>query len=236
MIFLGWNNQLVMYNPRLNELSWPKVKGDIPCPRAAHVTVCNDNTGNVYLFGGRFRSQRLNDLYIGNFDLSTEIFTWNMIYPHEYNTPEIESDTKPRGRSWHSMNIISNDRLIIYGGFSEDEEPLNDCWFLDLNNFSWIRVFRFNLEPRLWHTAHYIKEASAVFLIGGCTRNIFDNESNNSHPNSITKLIVNPLTLSQTTVDYIAKNNSHYQSDDLKALPVFLQEQIQFRKEYQSII
>lgn len=224
----GWNNQLIMFDPKTNQLSWPNVTGDVPCPRAACASACDIRTGKVYLFGGRFKNMRMNDLYVGNLSSNGREFVWRMI---SNNTNDC--DTKPKGRSWHSMTFINNDKLLIYGGFSESDEPLNDCWCLDLCCYSWTRMKHFEGEPRLWHTAHYIKDASSVYLIGGCTKNIFsDNmEGDIWHPETIGKLKVQPLTLKQISIDFVAQNHSKYNSE-LSELPAFLQEQIHSRHLY----
>ena len=48
----GWNNQLVIYNPCINEYVWPKVQGKPPSPRAAHAMTVDPCEGTAYLFGG----------------------------------------------------------------------------------------------------------------------------------------------------------------------------------------
>ena len=220
----GWNNQLGIFDTQSNELFWPKVSGDIPSPRAAMATVCDAKTGKVYLFGGRFKTQRLNDLYVGDLNSDNGNVNWNMI---EGNTSEI-SDFKPQGRSWHSMTMLENDRLLIYGGFSVGEVPLNDCWIMDLNNLTFVRMIHFEFTPRLWHTAHFIKDSSSVFLIGGCTKNIFGGDMNNSHPEKLEFLPVDPLKLSQLVMNHIAKN----EDCDTNSLPLTLEKEILIKRKY----
>ena len=58
----GWNNQLVAYNIDGNIWEWPEMKGRTPSPRAA---LAGFRFGSrVYIFGGRLRDTRLNDLYM----------------------------------------------------------------------------------------------------------------------------------------------------------------------------
>lgn len=67
----GWNNQLLMYDPATNEWSWPETRGRPPSPRAAHA---GDISGdNVYIYGGRHLSTRLNDLHW----LNMKNMTWD---------------------------------------------------------------------------------------------------------------------------------------------------------------
>ena len=221
----GWNNQLAVFDTQSNELFWPKVTGEIPGPRAAMATVCDTKTKKVYLFGGRFKYQRLNDLYVGDLNPENGNVNWNKI---EENTTEI-SDYKPQGRSWHSMTLLENDRLLIYGGFSEAEIPLNDCWIMDLNNFTFCRMIHFEFTPRLWHTAHFIKDSSSVFLIGGCTKNIFGSDMKDYHPEKLEFLSVDPLKLSQIVMNYIAKNEED--CDITNSLPLTLEKEILIKRK-----
>lgn len=62
----GWNNQLVAYNIDSNEWEWPKTSGRAPSPRAAlSGFLCESK---VYIFGGRFKRTRMNDLHILDMD------------------------------------------------------------------------------------------------------------------------------------------------------------------------
>lgn len=70
----GWNNQLVAYNIDENCWEWPVTKGPAPSPRAAHAA---DITGNrVYLFGGRLKQIRNNELHCLNMDTMTWSGKW----------------------------------------------------------------------------------------------------------------------------------------------------------------
>nr|CAD7426041.1 unnamed protein product [Timema monikensis] len=70
----GWNNQLVVYNTATNCWEWPKMKGPIPSPRAAHAA---DITGHkAFIFGGRFKHRRTNDLH--SLDLETHTWSGNL--------------------------------------------------------------------------------------------------------------------------------------------------------------
>jgi hypothetical protein len=76
----GWNNQLVIYDIGQDAFMWPKIAGDIPCPRAAAAAFCDEATGKAYIFGGRSGVDRLNDIYC--VDLQTKgngsLFTFLM--------------------------------------------------------------------------------------------------------------------------------------------------------------
>ena len=67
----GWNNQLVAYNISANEWEWPETNGHTPSPRAAFAGF--RISSRVYVFGGRLRETRMNDLYF--LDLETMIWS-----------------------------------------------------------------------------------------------------------------------------------------------------------------
>ncbi|KYO29224.1 kelch domain-containing protein 2-like [Alligator mississippiensis] len=86
------------------------LQGKTPSPRAAHACATVGNRG--YVFGGRYRDSRMNDLYYLNLD------TW------EWNET-ITQGICPVGRSWHSLTPISSDHLFLFGGFTTDKQPLS---------------------------------------------------------------------------------------------------------------
>lgn len=78
---------------------------------------------SVFLFGGRDESCRLNDLY--RLDLYS--MNWTKI--------EVEGD-KPTGRSWLTFTFVPDKHFIlVQGGFSNENQPLDDVWHLDLSEF-----------------------------------------------------------------------------------------------------
>ncbi|XP_069671488.1 kelch domain-containing protein 2-like isoform X3 [Periplaneta americana] len=102
----GWNNQLVVYNPATDEWEWPRTRGTIPSPRAAHAA---DITGHkVFVFGGRIGNTRNNDLHC--LDLDKMRWSGNLTRPFELN---------PEGRSWHSFTFITESRAVLYGGLNQ---------------------------------------------------------------------------------------------------------------------
>ncbi|KAL1435144.1 hypothetical protein MTO96_011076 [Rhipicephalus appendiculatus] len=124
----GWTNQLVVFNTQTNSWSWPMYKGTAPVARAAHAAArINDQ---VFVFGGRHQQSRLNDIH--RLDLDTMHWTGALRTIGE----------KPRGRSWHSFTALPPFRIVLYGGFSQTEEPLSDCWLFVVPALTWVRVER----------------------------------------------------------------------------------------------
>ncbi|XP_064484843.1 kelch domain-containing protein 2-like [Ornithodoros turicata] len=153
----GWSNQFVEYDVVTNTWNWPLYKGKSPVPRAAHAAAQMGEL--VYVFGGRHLGTRLNDLHV--FD--NEAMAWS---------GQVETTgRKPCGRSWHSFTGVSAGHIVLYGGFSQSEEPLSDCWLYLVGPKTWVQVER-EYPPRLWHSACLSREDEVV-VFGGCAGNIF---------------------------------------------------------------
>ncbi|XP_065309651.1 kelch domain-containing protein 2-like isoform X1 [Dermacentor albipictus] len=153
----GWTNQLVVFNTHTNTWNWPMYKGRAPVARAAHAAAQIENL--VFIFGGRHQQSRLNDIH----RLDLDAMQWS-------GTLDTVGE-KPRGRSWHSFTALPPFRVVLYGGFSQTEEPLSDCWLFVVPALTWVRV-ELQLPPRLWHSACLSCE-NEVIVFGGCAGNIF---------------------------------------------------------------
>ncbi|KAG8561476.1 hypothetical protein GDO81_015358 [Engystomops pustulosus] len=165
----GWNNHV--HALHLHNLTWHRVvtTGKSPSPRAAHACAAVGNRG--YMFGGRYRDSRMNDLYYLNFD------TWEW---HEV----IPQGVIPAGRSWHSLTQASQDTLFLFGGFTTDKQPLSDTWLYSIKTNEWIPFQSCHVgKPRLWHTACASKEGE-IFVFGGCANNLL------AHHKAVTIFVV----------------------------------------------
>ncbi|XP_069999697.1 kelch domain-containing protein 2 isoform X2 [Penaeus vannamei] len=162
----GWIDQLVYYDIDTNQWVWPDTTGPKPTPRAAHsADVAGDK---VYIFGGRYREVRMNDLHC--LDLLSNAWSGNLTNEEDANVPE--------GRSWHTFNFISENKAVMYGGFNTTQQVLNDCWMMklgrDLLGFTdteWIEVplAYDHGEPRCWHTTAVIPDGE-VYIHSGLTQ------------------------------------------------------------------
>jgi len=114
--------------------------GDIPSVRMGHTTTLWQ-AKKLLVFGGENEHRvYLSDIIV--FDLETARWT----------APEVRG-TPPRGRARHAA-VIYDDKLFIVGGLSgQDSKPstiLDDLCYLDLNTWTWSRIWRF--VPRFDHT------------------------------------------------------------------------------------
>ncbi|KAG0410090.1 hypothetical protein HPB47_012802 [Ixodes persulcatus] len=153
----GWTNQLVEFDVVTKTWSYPSYKGKAPLPRAAHAAAQIES--KVFIFGGRHQENRLNDIH----SLDLDAMEWSGALQ--------TVGEKPCGRSWHSFTAVSPVHVVLYGGFSQSEEPLADCWLFVVGALTWIRV-ELPLPPRLWHSA-CLSQQEEVVVFGGCAGNIF---------------------------------------------------------------
>ena len=108
------------------EVSWEKYNkiGEMPINRSEHSMAYVGN-GRLIMFGG----YNNNDEYLKDtweYDLATH--TWT-----EYNTEAI----MPQARNKHAMAYVGNGRLIMFGGYNEDDKYLKDTWEYDLATHTW---------------------------------------------------------------------------------------------------
>ncbi|XP_006813187.1 kelch domain-containing protein 2-like [Saccoglossus kowalevskii] len=120
----GCSNQVHVYNPATESWYEPIVMGEKPLPRSGHsATLVNDK---LIIFGGWDAPMCYNDLHI--LDLSMMDFT----------KPEIKG-TPPSPRSWHAAVGLSNNRLLIHGGFDGDH-ALGDSFIFHLDTCIWTQL------------------------------------------------------------------------------------------------
>uniref|UniRef100_A0A8C6Q0D8 Kelch domain containing 2 n=1 Tax=Nothobranchius furzeri TaxID=105023 RepID=A0A8C6Q0D8_NOTFU len=172
----GWNNHIHVLDLETSTWSQPITQGNTPSPRAAHACATVGNRG--YVFGGRFKNYRLNDLYY--IDLDT--WDWHEMLPG------------PVGRSWHSFTPVSSDLIFLFGGFTTERETLSDAWLYCVSKNEWKPFKHSHTEsPRLWHTACSGPDGE-VFVFGGCANNLLSHQIA-AHSNELLIFNVQPKSL-----------------------------------------
>ncbi|PSN36875.1 Kelch domain-containing protein 2 [Blattella germanica] len=148
----GWNNQLVVYNPKTNEWEWPKIRGPAPSPRAAHAA---DITGSkVFVFGGRLGNTRNNELHCLDLDkLSWSGKVNNAVFVTDYN---------------HILLIAVNALHTPINNIDDirDVHAPQDLRVQFQSHLSLTRPFELNPEGRSWHSFTFIRDTCAV-VYGG---------------------------------------------------------------------
>ena len=187
-------NDTLLYN--IHEKKWKKINanGNIPCPRAAHASVCIKKN-NIVMFGGAKKNGGFasNDLYLLDIRnenyvkwsiLTTCLNTSNLNKNDINNNIILENNIKPPERYGHSL-IYFKPYLILFGGVLKDKNTLsNDIWLTKLeyqNLFSnpiikWEHIKPISSEipePRIYHTLSIIHSGKAkgmIILFGGRTK------------------------------------------------------------------
>lgn len=129
-----------------------------PIARSDH-SIAYVGNGKLIMYGGRYLSGEGKYYYLQDtweYDISTH--TWM-----EYN----EEGNNPFSRASHSISYISDDRLILFGGYVEDVGNTSDAWEYDLSNHAWLPKDTDNSPSRrVKHTMAYFGD-SKVIMFGG---------------------------------------------------------------------
>uniref|UniRef100_A0A8C6XG40 Kelch domain containing 2 n=1 Tax=Naja naja TaxID=35670 RepID=A0A8C6XG40_NAJNA len=99
----GWNNHVHVLDTESFTWSQPLTTGKSPSPRAAHACATVGSRG--YVFGGRYRESRMNDLYF----LNLETWEWQEIVVQGI-CPQ------PLSKLWHTACASDEGEVIVFGG------------------------------------------------------------------------------------------------------------------------
>lgn len=183
----GWNDHVHILDTETFAWSQPITTGKAPSPRAAHACATVGNKG--FVFGGRYRDARMNDLHYLNLDT----WEWNELIPQ---------GVCPVGRSWHSLTPVSSDHLFLFGGFTTEKQPLSDAWTYCISKNEWIQFNHPYVEkPRLWHTACASDEGE-VIVFGGCANNLLVHHRA-AHSNEVLIFSVQPKSLVRLSLEAV---------------------------------
>ncbi len=221
----GWNSVVSVLdftNPKKLKWTYPNVTGDRPSPRAAHACTKIGNKG--FVFGGRSGDGRLNDMYCLNLDT----FEWRKV---PYDMTEA-----PSGRSWHTLNWLSNTSMLVYAGLDNNSDPLADMWKFDITTSKWheMKDVREKLgvySPRMWHTSVNSEEGEVV-IFGGST-NSYIKEDQGNHCDRIVILKTTASSLKHLCTQKVTKCWSflHSRKHELPSSIVEMIENILFNRK-----
>ncbi|KAH9112618.1 hypothetical protein AeMF1_013058 [Aphanomyces euteiches] len=75
--------------------------------------------------------------------------------------------TKPSQRWGCSATVISNQRVVVYGGEGEDESTLSDLFVYDITKHEWSTPLNCASIPRTWHDAVFLEQKNLLLVFGG---------------------------------------------------------------------
>ena len=181
------NNQLLSFNPSSKQWTNPKCSGFIPTPRDSHAST---NIGDkVWLYSGQNNSVVFNELY----ELNMSSLMWTHVQTGK---------TNPQTRTSCSLNAITHDQLLLYGGSGSYKTILNDTWILDLSSKTW-KQYKPGNYRRLYHTGSKGINSNSI-IIGGVISSM---DSCDDYPTTFC-IMLEPRSLQQLAMQTIYKRRS----------------------------
>ena len=120
---------MIIWCLNLENLEWNKIPQKEKEPnRFGHTGIVFQN--KIDFFGGRTKSE---------IDISYQGLDIFSINEGLYFTPNMGRINCPQLRRNHIAELI-NEQILIYGGITENNEILNDCYLLNLNQIKWYKV------------------------------------------------------------------------------------------------
>lgn len=165
----------------LGTMRWNILKtsgqGQGPGPRDSHSAVLVGH--KMIVFGGTNGCKKVNDLHI--LDLLSREWT----HPQCHGTP-------PCARESHTANVVSDHKLVIFGGTGEGEANyLNDFHILDLNNMEWS-------SPDVKGTVPAPRDSHSSVAVGNRLY-VFGGDSGDRYQGDVCVLDINTLVWSKVS-------------------------------------
>jgi len=137
------------------EYSWMRVEvaGALPPPRYGHSAI--EWGAKLVVFGGQDDAQQFNDVWC----LDTATMAWSQLPA---------KGTPPAPRTRCTATLVSDDAMLVLGGFSREARYLSDAHLLNLSTGAWSALMLSGaaLGPRAQHAAAS-PDGKHVFVFGG---------------------------------------------------------------------
>ena len=135
---------LTIWNLNLEKLEWKKINiNGYSFNRYGHTGVFYQN--KIYFFGGKIKYQK-NSMTCG-----LEVFSFS---DNQFTSPS-PGKLVPEPRRNHIAELLGN-QMFIFGGITNSNEVLNDCFLLNFNPLKWYTcvISKYTPGPRLYgHTS-----------------------------------------------------------------------------------
>ena len=131
---------LTIWSLNLEKLEWKKLQiNGLFANRYGHTGIVYQN--KLYFFGGK--TKYLNMSYM----CGLEVYSMN---DYSFNTPSV-GKLSPETRKNHIAELLGN-QMFIFGGITESNEILNDCFLLNLNTLKWnvCSIHKYTPAPKLF--------------------------------------------------------------------------------------
>ena len=151
---------ITIWGLNLDKLEWVKIPTNgFSNNRYGHTGVYYQN--KIYFFGGKTKFQKT------SITLGLEVYSYT---DNLFSNPSA-GKLNPEPRRNHTAELLGG-QMLIYGGISNTNEILNDCYLLNLNPLKWVpaTISRFTPGPKVY---------------GHSSSTVIPNEILNSHKFSI---------------------------------------------------
>lgn len=131
--------------------SWTKLNQLQPPPARAGHSMGMLSENNAFLFGGFTKTKSFNDLWY--LDILT--YKW---------TQTVTQGSLPLPRAYATV-IRYKDKLLLFGGFSQNQAPMNDMWSFDTTNKVWVALSPVGVAPSVRFGHNMIIDPYQSFLV-----------------------------------------------------------------------
>ncbi|NOZ85333.1 MAG: hypothetical protein GXP49_03540 [Deltaproteobacteria bacterium] len=136
--------------------SWSRLSPpSSPGARRMHSMITNGVAG--ISFAGRLTDDNADDS------------VWTLDYSNDEWAQNITSGEKPPARYGHTaVYFVSQDKMVVFGGFNNSGDRLNDLYAMDDSSSSWSKVTASNPpSARAGHAAGYEPNSDCMIVFGG---------------------------------------------------------------------
>ena len=186
----GINNQLLCFDPSVEEWTNLRCSGSVPTPRAYLASTVIQN--KAWLYGG---VETTGNIFFDElFDLNLDSLVWTQVQTGQ---------VKPPGCLWGTLTTISDSKLVLHGGFKINHVVQDTTWILDLPSQKWKQYTSDKDHHRFNHSGSSGLNSS-IITIGGkrcfCSVNSYDAYETTFH------VMLEPRSLQQLAMQMISEN------------------------------
>ena len=193
---LGWNNQVLYYDP--SNYTWTNAlcSGNVPSPRQCASAAVIKN--RVWLHGGIQRKS--NDWYYDMYELNMEYLAWTQL---DTNIPGYVAS---RGVS---LTPITASQLALHAVSKIDSKRYNATWILDVHSYKW-RQHSSSEHDYIWdfstHTGTTGLNSDVIILGGDNTTGKNQGHSQQQTYNLVSLVTLEPKSLQQLSITEVSKH------------------------------
>ena len=159
-------SEIWIYDINTREWREPMKKaGEEPAARWMHSAVLNNEEKEMIVFGGCSNSfEVLRDVWV----YKIEANTWTLEWPKKGAT--IDEAKSPKAREGHAAAMLKGNKMIVYGGITQNYEVLNDVWTYASKAWTEIKIGEKDpAPPARWLHSMIPFGNDRTIVYGGCS-------------------------------------------------------------------